>query len=282
MTEASRRDGGRHVIVTGGSSGIGKAVARLYAAEGREVTILARRPDVLEQAREEIDRARGTAGGHTLTFAADVADRDGVTAALNQAITEAGSAEVLLTSAGIVEPGYFQDLPPESFDRQMRVNYFGTLNAIHAVLPAMRERGSGRIVMVSSGAGLIGIFGYTAYCPTKFALRGLAESLRGELRRDGIGVSIVYPPDTDTPQLREENKTKPAETKAITGSAKVWSADGVARAIRDGVARGRFAITPGWEMTWLARLHSLIRPILDRHFDGLARKAGGGSGEGRQ
>ena len=160
-----------------------------------------------------------------------------------------------------------------TFEQQMAINYFGTLYAIDAVLPAMREREQGRLVLISSGAGLIGIFGYTAYCPTKFALRGFAESLRGELKHDGIGVSIVYPPDTDTPQLHEENRVKPPETKLMTASAKMWSADGVARTIYDGTAKGSFVITPGWEMTWLARLHSLIRPFVDWHFDRLAVKA---------
>lgn len=98
------------------------------------------------------------------------------------------------------------------------------------------------------------------------------ESLHGELKRDGIGVSIVYPPDTDTPQLHEENKTKPPETKLITDTAKIWPADGVARIIHDGATRGKFAITPGWEMTWLARLNSLIRPLIDWQFNRLAKK----------
>ena len=108
--------------------------------------------------------------------------------------------------------------------------------------------------------------------PTKFALRGLAESLRGELKRDGIGVTIAYPPDTDTPQLHQENLTKPKETKAMTGTAKMWPADGVAKKIVEGAEAGRFTVTPGWEMAALGRLHSLLRPALDWHFDRLAAK----------
>jgi 3-dehydrosphinganine reductase len=128
-------------------------------------------------------------------------------------------------------------------------------------------------VLVGSGAGIVGVYGYSAYSPTKFALRGLAEVLRAELSPEGIRVSIVYPPDTDTPQLAEENKTKPAETKAITAGAQTWSAEGVARSIVTGMDRGRFAITPGWEMTILHRLHSLINPALAWHFDRQAAQA---------
>jgi 3-dehydrosphinganine reductase len=262
----------RHVIITGGSSGIGKAAAKIYAQTGAEVSIVARSPERLAEAQAEIEASRGAAQGQTRTYPADVADQAMIENAIGRAIGDAGPPDLLITSAGIVEPGYFTNLPNGSFERQMAVNYFGTLYAVKAVLPAMRDEGRGRIVLVSSGAGLIGIFGYTAYCPTKFALRGLAESLRGELKRDGIGVSIVYPPDTDTPQLHEENKTKPPETKLITDNAKVWSAEGVARTIHDGIERGRFAITPGWEMTWLARLNSLIRPLIDWQFDRLAKK----------
>ena len=127
--------------------------------------------------------------------------------------------------------------------------------------------------MVSSGAGLIGLFGYTAYAPSKFAVRGLAESLRGELARDGIGVSIVYPPDTDTPQLIEENRHKPPETRRITAQARTWSPEDVAWVILEGVRRNRFVITPGWEMWALCRLHSLIGSLLHRRFDRLAANA---------
>jgi len=149
----------------------------------------------------------------------------------------------------------------------MAVNYFGTLYAIKAVAPAMVARRSGQIVLISSGAGLVGLFGYTAYAPSKFALRGLAESLRGELKPAGVAVTIVYPPDTDTPQLTEENLTKPAETRALTAAGGLWTADAVARVTLDGMRRGKFSITPGAQLTALSWLHSLIAPILRWSFD---------------
>ena len=154
----------------------------------------------------------------------------------------------------------------------MAVNYFGSLYAIRSALAAMERSGTGNIVLISSGAGLIGIYGYSAYCPSKFALRGLAESLRGELKPKGIKVTIVYPPDTDTPQLAAENKIKPLETKKITATAKAWTAEAVAQQIITGVERGRFAITPGTELTILNRLHSLISPLLNWYFDRIVRQ----------
>ena len=117
----------------------------------------------------------------------------------------------------------------------MAINYFGSLYCIKAALPAMQP--NSHIVLVSSGAGLIGIYVYSAYSPSKFAVRGLAESLCGELEGLGVGISIIYPPETETPQLAEENKTKPSATKLITATAKVWSAEAVAKEIVKGIEK---------------------------------------------
>ena len=92
---------------------------------------------------------------------------------------------------------------------------------------------------------------------------------------DRIQISIVYPPDTDTPQLAAENEIKPPETARITGNAQVLSAEAVATAVLKGIRKRRFQITPGWEMTTLALLHSLIGPLLQRYFDGLVAKMPG-------
>jgi 3-dehydrosphinganine reductase len=95
----------------------------------------------------------------------------------------------------------------------------------------------------------------------------LAEAVRGELKVSGISTSIVYPPDTDTPQLATENRTKPPETKRITATAKTWTAAAVAQQIVAGMEKRAFVIAPGQEMGVLARLHSLIAPGLNWYFD---------------
>jgi 3-dehydrosphinganine reductase len=263
----------KHAIITGGSSGIGKAVARLLASCGANVSIIARDRDKLEMTRQEITALSVNSSPTVLSFVADVARPLEISAAIEQAIIQQGTPDILITSAGIAIPGYFQDLSSEIFEQTMRVNYFGSLYAVKAVLPAMEAAQKGQIVLISSGAGLIGIYGYTAYSSSKFALRGFAESLRGELKPKGINVSIVYPPDTDTPQLIAENKTKPPETKAITATAKTWSAEGVAREIMKGIDRQKFAITPGLEMTIVNRFHSLIAPLLNKYFDRLSSRS---------
>jgi 3-dehydrosphinganine reductase len=262
-----------HIILSGGSSGIGLALAKKLARSGYNISILARDGEKLKAARADIQAvAERPVGVHTEMV--DVTDEGAVATAVDCAIAEFGPPALVVTSAGIVVPGTFLDLPSAAYSRTMDVNYMGTVNVIRAALPSMRRCGSGRFVILSSGAGLIGLYGYTSYSPSKFALRGLAEALRAELKPEGIDVSIVYPPDTDTPQLREELKTRPKITSTIAGSTRVYSADEVADAIIRGVQRARFTIAPGWEMTVLSRLHSLISPFLNRYsFDPIIARA---------
>lgn len=262
----------QHAIITGGSSGIGKATAKLLAQQGVNISLIARDRDKLETAQQEILGITVTPEQKVLTLTADVANQQQVTAAIQEAIAKLGTPELLITSAGMAYPGYFNEIPLEVFEQTMAVNYFGSLYAIRATLPAMEKQQKGNIVLISSGAGLIGVYGYTAYCPSKFALRGLAESLRGELKPQGIRITIVYPPDTDTPQLAAENRIKPRETKKISANAKTWTAEAVAEKIIQGVNRGHFAIAPGFELTILNRFHSLLAPILNWYFDRIVKK----------
>jgi len=139
----------------------------------------------------------------------------------------------------------------------------------------MRARRKGRIVFISSGAALMGVFGYSAYGPSKFAVRGLAESLRAELKADKIAVSIAYPPDTETPMLDAERLTMPAETRAICALAPAWTAGAVAECILDGIAQNRFAITPGSTLTAMNRLPGLVIPLLRWYCDRLVKSVRG-------
>jgi 3-dehydrosphinganine reductase len=131
----------------------------------------------------------------------------------------------------------------------------------------MLDRGSGYIVNISSGAGYLGLFGYTAYGAAKYAVRGFSDVLRAEVKPLGIHVSVVFPPDTDTPQLAYENKFKPFETRAITGNGGVLPADKVAKDILRGVERGKYVIVPGLQNSIAYRLSGLLGsglyPVMD-------------------
>ncbi|MEM9947768.1 MAG: SDR family oxidoreductase [Cyanobacteria bacterium P01_D01_bin.36] len=270
-----------HAIVTGGSSGIGLAIAQCLASQGMNLTLIARDQARLQQAKETLLQAAADTSDasddaserpQVLTVPADVSDRTQATQSIQTAIAHFGTPAQLITSAGIAEPGHFQQLSADVFEQAMAINYFGTLYCIQAVLPAMQRQGHGKIGLISSGAALVGLYGYSAYGPSKFAVRGLAESLRAEFKPMNISVSIAYPPDTDTPQLATENLTKPAATKQITATAALWQADAVAQKIVRGMAKGQFEISPGHELAILTRMHSLISPLLNRYFDGIVAR----------
>jgi 3-dehydrosphinganine reductase len=262
----------RHAIITGGSSGIGLAIAKILVREGYNISIIARNVSRLQIAHGELLDLCFEPSQNIEQFSSDVSDKSGITAAIKSAVDKSGSPDLLITSAGVSRPGYFQELSNEIFEQIMAVNYFGTVYAVKAVTPFMQDQGYGHIVMISSGAGILGLFGYTAYSPSKFAVRGFAEALRGELKVYGVSVSVVYPPDTDTQQLRDELAYKPKETKAITVKAGVLSVDVVAREIIKGIKRNCFSITPGASMKILGLTHSLIRPLLFFYFDYLVKK----------
>jgi 3-dehydrosphinganine reductase len=180
------------------------------------------------------------------------------------AVAAHGPPTLVVACAGVVAPGLFGAQPIDAFRRTMEVNYLGSLHLVRAALPVMRARHGGRIVLIASGAALLGLYGYTSDAPSKFVVRGLAEALRSELAPDGVAVSVVYPPDTDTPGYRGEVRPRPEVTSRLTAGAGLFSADEVARAILRGIRRGRVAIAPGVPMQALAALHSLVGPLLHR------------------
>lgn len=257
-------------IVTGGSSGIGLAAAARLAAEGHPVALLARRADRLDAAAASIRAALPTAT--VSTHEVDVRDAAAVKAVVDAVVAAHGPVAWLFASAGIVEPGRFVDQPLDRHRDQIEVNYLGTLHAVHAVVPSMVAAGGGNLVLVSSGAGLFGIYGYSTYAPSKFAVRGLAEVLRVELAEHGIVVTLAYPPDTDTPQLAAEVATRPAVTGAITAGGGLWSAAAVAGVTIDAALKGRFVVAPGTTLGLLARFHSLIAPLLRLHQSRIVRR----------
>ncbi|HEX4530672.1 MAG TPA: SDR family oxidoreductase [Acidimicrobiia bacterium] len=254
-----------HVVITGGSSGIGLETARLAVARGARVSLIARDAGRLAAAAADV--------GAAVAAPADVTDAGALATAFT-AVTEAnGPCDVLVTSAGSSHPGYFARLDDAVFRQQMDVDYFGTLHAVRAVVPSMIDRGRGHLVTISSTAGLIGVFGYSAYGPAKYAVRGLAETLRPELAPHGIVVACAYPPDTRTPGFDAESALKPAETARISAAIKPREAEHVARAIVTGIEKERLVITADVQTAALARAAGLLGPYVRRTMDRQIRKA---------
>jgi 3-dehydrosphinganine reductase len=235
---------GKLALITGGSSGIGLALAKELAVQGMRIAILSRRLDALQNAGEEI-LGFGARELHVLPV--DVANWEDVNQKVNQFIEDAGAPDLLINCAGVVRPGLFEELDPELFHWMININLLGPIHLCKAVVPAMLERGSGHIVNISSVAGFLGTYGYSAYGASKFGLRGFSDVLRSELKHRGIQVSVVFPSDTDTPQLADETPYKPEVTRILAESASVNSAESVAQTIRKGIQKGKYRIMPGFE-----------------------------------
>ncbi|XP_058077732.1 3-dehydrosphinganine reductase TSC10A isoform X1 [Magnolia sinica] len=229
----------RHVFITGGSSGIGLALAHRAAAEGARVSILARSPGKLEEARDSIRLATGV---DVATFSADVRDFD----AVRQAVDAAGPIDVLVCNHGVFVAQELEKQDVDGVKFMIDVNLMGTFHLIKAALPGMKNRagrGPGSIVLMSSQAGQVGVYGYTAYSASKFGLRGLGEALQQEVIADDIHISLVFPPDTDTPGFVEEMKVRPEVTNIIAASSGAMKADEVADKTLNGIKSGSFIIT---------------------------------------
>jgi 3-dehydrosphinganine reductase len=247
---------GKTVVVTGGSSGIGLATAKAFAQRGCNVAIVARDPERLEFAKETVRAS--SKGGKVLAISADVGDRDAVTDAMERVSREFGTPDVLVNCAGIFVPGDFATMDDELFRTHMDIDVLGPIWACKALVPGMIERGSGHIVNVASVAGFIGVFGYTAYSTAKFAVMGFSESLRQEMKPLGIQVSVVCPPDVDTPGLAVEKSLRPDECEKVCGNISAIAPEKVAADIVRAVDTGRYFVVIGGISKLYFRLKGLV------------------------
>lgn len=254
---------GKKVLITGGSSGIGKEAARHLAAAGADVCIVARRQNVLDEALAEIEASRVRPSQKFVALSVDVTDATAVNAAAAEVLTSLGGLDVLINNSGFALPLPFEELAVEDFARTMNVNYMGHVHVTKAFLPHFKQQGHGDICMVTSMLGFMGIYGYSAYCGSKFAIVGMAECLRQELFPHNVRVTVFYPPTTDTPGLETENEVKPAATWAIEGKAKAFEPEDVSRVLLNGVAKGRFTNMIGFE-NWFIYYANRFAPWLVR------------------
>lgn len=172
---------GKNVLITGGSSGIGLALAVKLANCGANLFLLGRDNQKLSIADREVRNSRRDTSQQVNLIQADVSDKAGLDQALNELINKVEVIDVLINSAGITQPGLFDQTDLKYHRDNMEINYFGTLYTTMAVVPGMIRQKSGHIVNISSLVGIHGLYGYSAYAPSKFAVRGLSDVLRYEL-----------------------------------------------------------------------------------------------------
>ena len=252
---------GQVIWITGASSGIGEATARAFAAAGGQLVLSSRRPAELERVRQSCARP---VEHHVVPL--DLARAETFPAVVAEVLRRCGRVDVLVNNGGVSQRAFAVDTIPAVERALMEVDYFGPVALTKAVLPAMLARRSGHVVIVSSVMGYIGTPGRSSYAAAKHALHGYFDSLRAEVWRQGLKVTLVCPGYVRTAvganALGPQGETRPdADPRGI-------SADRCARALVRGVARGRAEVyVGGWEVAgiYLQRLVPwLLRRIVRR------------------
>jgi dehydrogenase/reductase SDR family protein 7B len=234
---------GQVVWITGASSGIGEAAALAFAREGARLVLSSRRPEELERVRRACDRP-----DEHVVVPLDLARSETFPAIVANGLARCGRIDVLLNNGGVSQRALAADATLEVERALMEVDYFGPVALTKAALPAMRARRAGRIVVVSSVMGYVGTPGRSTYAAAKHALHGYFDSLRAEVWRDGIGVTLVCPGYVKTavsdnavgPRGEKHGRTDGTHLTGIT-------AEKCAAAIVRAVASGREEIYIGRE-----------------------------------
>ena len=227
------------IVITGGSSGIGLAAAKEFARYNAKIIIISRDQKKLEAAKLCITAIKPSALVDIV--ATDIANGVQVTRAVDLIAAKYGTIDVLINCAGISTCKKFKDHSIEDLEKEMQVNYIGCLYATKAAWPYLKAS-KGQLSFVSSVAGYIGVVGYSSYAPTKFAMTGLAECLRFEGKDDGIQVSIIYPPDTETPMMAHTRQNCIPETLALSKNIKLKTPEEVASIYIKGLQNNKFEI----------------------------------------
>lgn len=225
---------GRHILVTGASSGIGRATALALARRGARLSIAARRAAELAKTAE----ACRAAGAVCEALVADVSRREDCLRLAADVAARLGPVDVLVNNAGFAIFDPLATANPEDLERMMATNYFGAIWCIQAIVPSMLARGSGAVVNVGSIAGLMGYARMGGYCASKFAVSGMTEALRAEVADRGVQVSLVAPATTDTEFFVTAEKGKmPGASRMILAISPERVAEAVVRAIETGRRR---------------------------------------------
>ena len=260
---------GQHVVIVGGSEGIGLAAATEVARRGGSVTIVARRSEPLAAAAATVSRHATGSSQVVETIAVDARDEAAVDTAFGDLVERRGIPDVLVNNVGYADPRYVEEYTAQDFRDSLETNVMGQVTPTLALLPHLLRAGRGHVVNVSSMLGYFAIMGYAAYAPSKFAVVGFSEALRHELRPRGITVGVLYPPDTLTPGYERENVHKPPECLAMSEGSKTLTAAQVARALVDGIETRAAHILPGDAgMVWRVQRYApgVLRLILDRQY----------------
>ena len=231
---------GAKVVITGASSGIGRATAEAFAAAGADLVLAARRRSELE----DVAKHCTDMGVSAYAVVTDVSDPDSCRSMIAEATRLLGSIDVLVNNAGFALYDRVESAEVDELRQMMDTNYFGALHCTQAVLPGMLERRKGSIIFVSSITGIMGFSAMGGYSATKFAMNGLAEALRDEVWDRGIRISIICPGTTNTEFFAKADRDKqPAASRMILAMRPEQVARAIVRAAQSGRYRTILPLT---------------------------------------
>jgi len=243
-------------FIVGGSDGIGLAIASLLVQKKTHVIIFSRQQKRLHQALSHLRTHQQFPTQIIQAVSLDATHEESCQTIIKQTVNQYGTPFFLFNCAGIARAAYTHESNLDDVRNMIDINYLGTYYVTHFVLMEMLKKHSGHIINVSSMAGFIGLFGYSAYCASKYAVMGFSHALKNELSTEGISVSVLCPPNTQTKGLEEENKTKPQEVLKTEEQVKVLSPELVAQKTLRAVARKKYMIIPSFDGSlayWLSR-----------------------------
>lgn len=216
-------------IITGAAGGIGSAAARLFAQNGAVLVLT----DIRNKELQELGKAMKDSGIETMTIEHDIRNPESWKSLVEKVRKKYGRIDILINNAGVIQPGAAEEISMDDVHHQVSVNFLGTMNGCRAVLPAMKEQGSGKIINVASLGGIVPMPGEAVYSATKSAIRGYSLSLHAELRSSPVGVAVVCPDSVDTPQHDYELQYDEAVLSFIGGPLKPEKvAKGILKAVR--------------------------------------------------
>lgn len=249
------------VLITGGSSGLGLALAQAYLGQGARVILLARCEKKLAVAKGGLERKYSSES--VITVDADVGDYEALRMRLEPVLAQQNQLDIVINNAGIIREGYFENLCVSDFKQMVDVNLFGCLHITKLTLPYLK-RSQGRIINIASMAGLVGSFGFSAYCSSKYALIGLTEVLRIELKPQGVSVHLVCPPEFKTPMVEALDSYRTRENRVNTHMIPRLDVGTVVNEVFIGIKKNKFRIITGSKTRILAFLLQHL-PKLGRH-----------------
>jgi NAD(P)-dependent dehydrogenase (short-subunit alcohol dehydrogenase family) len=233
----------KHSMITGGGSGLGLGLGLRLLRRGGNLSVL----DLVvgENARSQLDEAARSGGGKWLFYKADITDQVAIAKAVVAATKKLGKLDLAVNSAGIINNKTFAALSHDDFRKVLEVNLFGSFNFAKAVIPHLDP--GGRLALVASMAGLISNYGYTAYGTSKFAVVGLATTLRHEYAPRGLGITCICPPEVKTPMVAHERAPGNADpiSLALKDFAGSLDLDEACDAMLAGIDAGEFLVVPG-------------------------------------